>query len=214
MPNPQQQQSSSVPVAVDRNGELHDTNDIERAPHSLVPPLRCADCGAALEAVRAYPRRDGPRIIHVAAHYRLARCRSPADVSMADGRTVKDAGYAARSTAAGVIVGVQPGRARSRTEAGQRVAPPQTSSEPSARDQQRNQRRQHSAPTRRRHSPHPPRLPRPNHPLVRLPIHGRSRSAPRAISPRGSDKSPHCCGRPDRRNHRRTLRTFVSRGNG
>jgi hypothetical protein len=71
MTNPQQQ-SSSVPFAVDRNGELHDTNDIERAPHSLVTPLRCADCGATLEAVRAYPRRDGPRIIHVAAHYRLA----------------------------------------------------------------------------------------------------------------------------------------------
>jgi hypothetical protein len=63
---------SPTPVAVDRNGELHDTNDIELAPHSLVPPLRCADCGATLEAVRAYPRRDGPRIIHVAAHYRLA----------------------------------------------------------------------------------------------------------------------------------------------
>jgi hypothetical protein len=63
---------SPTPVAVDRNGQLHDTHDIELAPHSLVPPLRCADCGAALEAVRAYPRRDGARIIHVTAHYRLA----------------------------------------------------------------------------------------------------------------------------------------------
>jgi hypothetical protein len=63
---------SPTPVAVDRNGEFHDTNDIELAPESLVPPLRCGDCGAALEAVRAYPRRDGARIIHVAAHYRLS----------------------------------------------------------------------------------------------------------------------------------------------
>jgi hypothetical protein len=62
---------SSTPVAVDGNGELHDTNDIELVPDSLVPPLRCADCGAALEAVRSYPRRDETRIIHVAAHYRL-----------------------------------------------------------------------------------------------------------------------------------------------
>jgi len=66
------QNPSPTPVAVDRNGQLHDTNDIELAPHSLVPLLRCADCGATLEAVRAYPRRDGARIIHVAAHYRLA----------------------------------------------------------------------------------------------------------------------------------------------
>jgi hypothetical protein len=66
------QNPSPTPFAVDRNGQLHDTNDIELLPESLVPPLRCADCGATLEAVRAHPRRDGPRIIHVAAHYRLA----------------------------------------------------------------------------------------------------------------------------------------------
>jgi hypothetical protein len=71
MTNPTQEPSLTN-VAVDRNGQLHDTNDIELLPESLVPPLRCADCGATLEAVRAYPRRDGPRVIHVAAHYRLA----------------------------------------------------------------------------------------------------------------------------------------------
>lgn len=60
------------PLAVDRNGELHDTAAIESAPASLVPPLRCADCGAPLEAVRAHPRRERATIVHVAAHYRLA----------------------------------------------------------------------------------------------------------------------------------------------
>jgi hypothetical protein len=61
-----------VPLAVDRNGEIHDTHAIESAPASLAAPLRCADCGAMLEAVRAHPRRDGANIVHVAAHYRLA----------------------------------------------------------------------------------------------------------------------------------------------
>ncbi len=60
------------PLAVDGNGELHDPRAIDFAPHSLVPPLRCADCGAALEAVRSYARRDGSTIVHVGAHYRLA----------------------------------------------------------------------------------------------------------------------------------------------
>lgn len=58
-------------LAVDRNGELHDTRDIEVAPGALAAPLRCADCGAPLEAVRA-PRRDRDAIVHVAAQYRLA----------------------------------------------------------------------------------------------------------------------------------------------
>ena len=66
------QGSDHVPLAVDRNGELHDSQDIESTPASLAAPLRCADCGAALEAVRAHPRRDGATIVHVAAHYRLA----------------------------------------------------------------------------------------------------------------------------------------------
>jgi hypothetical protein len=61
-----------MPQAVDRNGELHDTHAIDSAPASLAAPLRCADCGATLEAVRAHPRRDGATIVHVAAHYRLA----------------------------------------------------------------------------------------------------------------------------------------------
>ena len=61
-----------MPLAVDRNGELHDTHAIESAPTSLAAPLRCADCGAVLEAVRAHPRRGGANIVHVAAHYRLA----------------------------------------------------------------------------------------------------------------------------------------------
>ncbi len=60
-----------LPLAVDANGELHDTSTIERSPGSLVPPLRCPDCGARLDAVRAYPRRDGPAVVQVAAHYRL-----------------------------------------------------------------------------------------------------------------------------------------------
>ena len=59
-------------LAVDRNGELHDSAAIESAPASLVAPLRCADCGAPLEAVRAHPRRERAGIVHVAAHYRLA----------------------------------------------------------------------------------------------------------------------------------------------
>jgi hypothetical protein len=49
-----------VPLAVDRNGELHDTHAIESTPASLAAPLRCADCGAALEAVRAHP--EPPRV--------------------------------------------------------------------------------------------------------------------------------------------------------
>src|SRR3954469_8380242 len=61
-----------MPLAVDRNGELHDTHVIESAPASLAAPLRCADCGAVLEAAPAHPRRDGGNIVHVAAHYRLA----------------------------------------------------------------------------------------------------------------------------------------------
>jgi hypothetical protein len=64
-----------VPLAVDRNGELHDTYAIESAPASLAAPLRCADCGAVVEAVRAHPRRDGANIVHVAAHYRLPPVR-------------------------------------------------------------------------------------------------------------------------------------------
>ena len=59
-------------MAVDGNGELHDTRAIERSPDVLAAPLRCADCGALVEAVRSYPRRDGGAIVQVAAHYRLA----------------------------------------------------------------------------------------------------------------------------------------------
>src|SRR4051794_33622043 len=61
-----------MPLAVDRNGELHDTYAIESAPTSLAAPLRCADCGAVLEAVRAHPRRDGANIVHISGHYRRA----------------------------------------------------------------------------------------------------------------------------------------------
>jgi hypothetical protein len=63
---------SHLQVAVDGNGELRDTRAIERSPDGLAPPLRCADCGAFVEAVRSYPRRDGVAIVQVAAHYRLA----------------------------------------------------------------------------------------------------------------------------------------------
>lgn len=60
-----------LPLAVDRHGQLHDARAIDDSPGALVPPLRCADCGATLEAVRAHPRRDHDTIVHVAAYYRL-----------------------------------------------------------------------------------------------------------------------------------------------
>jgi hypothetical protein len=59
-----------LPLAVDSNGELHGTDAIEWVSAALAAPLRCADWGAALEAMPARPAATGASIVQVAAHYR------------------------------------------------------------------------------------------------------------------------------------------------
>lgn len=58
--------------AVDGLGVLHVAEDIDRGVTPFPAPLRCAGCGAAVEAVQSYLRRVGSAVLSVDAHFRLA----------------------------------------------------------------------------------------------------------------------------------------------
>jgi len=62
---------TSLAEVVDLDGVLHGPGDIDRGDVGSTV-LRCAGCGALMEAVHSYVRRAHAAAVHIGAHYRLA----------------------------------------------------------------------------------------------------------------------------------------------